>query len=221
MAQLLMQGTNAVNFVGRYAGSAQGEEGLAAVAVTERDEPQAVIGSKLHELAYPDYFHSTRARPRARPNRTATRATSYDVQLRGEYLYAACGSDGFIAYDVANIDNKGFSERIITAPVSPLGQRLYVRTKFATSVTSPSTLGDSTRPAATSPARTRKAARSTRSTSYLYVTDREEGLVVIGNPPDSPNKPGVATLLDGDPENNFSSGPRRSTPAASCPARAT
>jgi hypothetical protein len=39
--------------------------------------------------------------------------------------------------------------------------------------------------------------------AYLYLTDREEGLIVIGNPGDSPNKPGVSTLLDGDPTNNF------------------
>jgi hypothetical protein len=43
-------------------------------------------------------------------------------------------------YDIANIDNKGFSERITTAPVSPLGQRFYVDTKYATGVASPSTL---------------------------------------------------------------------------------
>ena len=30
------------------------------------------------------------------------------IQLRGEYLYAANGRGGFRAYDVANIDNKGF-----------------------------------------------------------------------------------------------------------------
>ena len=42
---------------------------------------------------------------------------------------------------MANIDQKGFSERIVTAPVSPLGQRTYVRTKYATTVTLPSTLG--------------------------------------------------------------------------------
>ena len=54
MAQLLLQGTNFVNFLGRYVYVAEGEEGLGAVVVTERDEPQAVIGSHLHELAYPD-----------------------------------------------------------------------------------------------------------------------------------------------------------------------
>ena len=56
MAQLLMQGTNYVNFIGRYCWVAAGEHGLAAVVVTERDEPQAVIGSSLHQLAYPDDF---------------------------------------------------------------------------------------------------------------------------------------------------------------------
>ncbi len=45
MAQLLMQGTNYVNFIGRYCWVAAGDRGLAAVEVTERDEPQAVIGS--------------------------------------------------------------------------------------------------------------------------------------------------------------------------------
>ena len=34
------------------------------------------------------------------------------MQLRGEYLYAAMGSGGFRAFDVANIDNKNFSEKI-------------------------------------------------------------------------------------------------------------
>ena len=57
MAQLLMHGTNYLNFVGRYAWVACGEHGLVAPVVTERDEPQAVIGSTLHELAFPEHFH--------------------------------------------------------------------------------------------------------------------------------------------------------------------
>src|SRR5206468_2058674 len=56
MAQLLLQGTNSVNFIGRFAWVAEGEEGLESVIVTERDEPQAVIGSTLHQLAYPDDY---------------------------------------------------------------------------------------------------------------------------------------------------------------------
>jgi hypothetical protein len=39
---------------------------------------------------------------------------------------------------------------------------------------------------------------------FLYVADREEGLIVIGNrDPKSRNLVGVATLLDGNPSNNF------------------
>ena len=60
-----------------------------------------------------------------------------DLNLRGEYLYTANGAGGFEVFDVANIDQKGFSERIVTAPVSPLGQRTCVATKFATSVALP------------------------------------------------------------------------------------
>jgi hypothetical protein len=63
-----------------------------------------------------------------------------DVQLRGEYLYAAMGKGGFRVFDVADVDVKDDSEKMQTAPVSPLGQRFYVKTKFATSVASPSTL---------------------------------------------------------------------------------
>jgi hypothetical protein len=201
MAQLLLQGTNAVNFVGRFAWVALEKGGLEAVAVTERDEPQAVIGSNLHKWAYPDFF-------KKHVNGRGKLAEHYhhhgyvlDVQLRGEYLYAACGPDGFIAYDVANIDNKGFSERIITAPVSPLGQRLYIKSKHATSICSPSTMAlDPTRPR--DPANQEQAIHPLYA--YLYLTDAQEGLIVIGNPAgDRRNKAGVATLLDGDPENNF------------------
>jgi len=39
---------------------------------------------------------------------------------------------------------------------------------------------------------------------FLYVTDRDEGLIVIGNRnPKSRNMIGVGTLLDGNPANNF------------------
>ena len=51
------------------------------------------------------------------------------VQTRGEYLYAACGEGGVRVFDIAFIDDKGFSERISTAPVSPLGQKFYVPTR--------------------------------------------------------------------------------------------
>lgn len=218
MAQLLLQGTNSVNFIGQFAWVAEGEGGLEAVRVTERSEPQAVIGSTLHQLAYPDDFKKHEANGKKLTVAHEHSGTVYDLQLRGEYLYAACGEDGFIAYDVANVDNKGFSERISLAPVGPLGQRFYVRSKFATAICSPSTMAlDPTRPhlklkqELINP----DGSRTTRTYepneeqnvnllyAFLYMTDKEEGLIVIGNPLDSPNKAGVATLLDGDPTNNF------------------
>ncbi|HEY7118743.1 MAG TPA: hypothetical protein VH475_19290 [Tepidisphaeraceae bacterium] len=201
MAQLLLQGTNSVNFIGKWAWVAEGNGGLEAVQVTEATEPQAVIGSTLHKWAYPDFYAAHQKRGQELAEHHHHDGTVLDVQLRGEYLYAACGSDGFIAYDVANIDNKGFSERIITAPVSPLGQRFYVRSRYATSICSPSTL-------AIDPTRQHRPENQEQPIhplyAYLYLTDAQEGLIVIGNPLDEKrNKAGVATLLDGDPDNNF------------------
>ena len=218
MAQLMLHGTNAVNFIGRHAFVALGEHGFQAVGVTEIDEPQAVIGSKLHSLAYPQQFarHQERGGKLADAKTHHGRGEVLDVQMRGEYLYAACGPAGFWAFDIANIENKGFSERIVTAPVSPLGQKFFVDTKYATSVTSPSTMAlDPTRPRRPENQEGRITPAGDPKTelrvepihlmyAFLYVTDKYEGLVVIGNPlDDKKNKPGVATLLDGNPSNNF------------------
>jgi hypothetical protein len=216
MAQLLMQGTNFVNFIGRYAWVAAGEEGMFGIAVTERSEPQAVIGSYLHKLAYPDeynkhaqnndilaegYEHTGgEAGPLGMIKRK--KGLALDIQVRGEYAYVANGPRGLQVYDIANIDNKGFSERITTAPVSPFGQRFYVKTKYATGVASPSTL-------AVDPLRKKRPENEEAEYrddkqpihpiyAFLYVSDKEEGLVVVGD-----RKKGVVTLLDGDPANNF------------------
>jgi hypothetical protein len=201
MAQLLLQGTNLTNFIGRFAYLAAGKGGIEAVAVAERDEPPAVFGSELHRLAYPENFRRHQAGGgRLSEAHHHPAENALDVQLRGEYLYAALGEGGFRAYDVANIENKGFSERIVTAPTSPLGQRLYVKTRFATAVGSPSTL-------AIDPARSHRPENEEQPIhsmyAFLYVTDRDEGLVVIGDPDPKSKTPGVTTLLDGNPANNF------------------
>jgi len=200
MAQVLLQGTNLLNFVGRYIYVADGAKGFDAVAVAEHDEPPAIIGSYLQRLAYPENFRQHVARDRQLKEAYHHLGNVLDVQLRGEYLYAALGKGGFRAYDVANIDNKGFSERTITAPVSPLGQQLYVKTKYAMAVASPSTL-------AIDPARTRSPENEEQPIhpiyAYLYVADKYEGLVVIGDSNPKSKTPGVSTLLDGDPRNNF------------------
>ncbi len=175
-------------------------KGFDAIAVAEHDEPPAIIGSYLQRVAYPQDFQKHLARDRELKEAYHHEGEVLDVQLRGEYLYAAMGKDGFRAFDVANVDNKNFSERTITAPVSPLGQRLYVKTKYATAVASPSTL-------ALDPARTRNPVNEEQPIhplyAYLYVADKYEGLVVIGDPDPKSKTPGVSTLLDGDPRNNF------------------
>jgi hypothetical protein len=204
MAQLLMQGTNFVNFIGRYAWVAMGKSGISAVAVTERDEPQAVIGSSLHKMAYPEEYdqHIKRGDRLVQAYGHRANGTALSIQVRGEYAYVANGPGGLRVYDIANIDNKGFSERITTAPVSPLGQRFYVDTKYATGVASPSTLAvDPTRKHR--PENQEAENRDDRQPihpiyAFLYVSDKYEGLVVVGD-----KKKGVSTLLDGDPNNNF------------------
>jgi len=103
-------------------------------------------------------------------------------------------------YDIANIDNKGFSERMTTAPVSPIGQRFYVPTKDAVAVATPTTL-------AVDPLRARLKENEEQAIhlmyGFLYVADKEEGLVIIGTPDLKAKSPGVGTLLDGNPANNF------------------
>ncbi|MGA2510751.1 MAG: hypothetical protein ABSG27_10995, partial [Candidatus Acidiferrales bacterium] len=200
MAQVLLQGTNLLNFMGRYIYVADGAKGFDAVAVAEHDEPPAIIGSYLQRLAYPDDYREHVGRGRELKEAYHHPGNVLDVQLRGEYLYAALGKGGFRAYDVANIDNKGFSERTVTAPVSPMGQRLYVKTKYAMAIASPSTQ-------AVDPIRTRRPENEEQPIhpiyAFLYVADKYEGLVVVGDPNPKSKTPGVSTLLDGDPRNNF------------------
>jgi len=200
MAQALLQGTNLVNFMGRYIYVAEGGKGFDAVVATEHDEPPAVIGSYLQRLVYPDDYRAHVAQNRELKQAIHHEGGVLDVQLRGEYLYAATGKGGLRIYDVANIDNKNFSEKMVTAPVSPLGQRFYLKTKYATAVASPSTL-------ALDPARSRRPENEEQPIhpiyAFLYVADKYEGLVVVGDPNVKGKSPGVSTLLDGDPRNNF------------------
>ncbi|MFL5245589.1 MAG: hypothetical protein ACJ8FY_26130 [Gemmataceae bacterium] len=204
MAQVLMQGTNSLNFMGRYCWVAGGEHGLYSVEVSERDEPQTVFGSSLHRLAYPDNFHKFVEEGRQlkiayeHPGKDIGDNVIYphrkvevqSVQNRGEYCYAACGEGGLKVFDISFIDHKGFSERIFTAPVSPLGQKFYVNTKYATAVAAPAT---------TAPDPTRKLHPDNEEQAvhglyaHVYVTDKYEGLILVG----------AGTLLDGNPLNNF------------------
>ena len=213
LAQLLLQGTNFVNFMGRYVYVAA-DDALEVVVATEQSEPQAVFGSTLHRIAYPENYEKF-----VKDGRELKTAYEHvgnprvlQVQLRGEYAYVAAGEGGLRVYDVAQIDQKGFSERITTAPVSRFGQKFWVKTKYATAVAAPTTL-------AVDPARWRLKADGTMIDpanamkltgnerkqllneeqpihplyAYLYVVDKYEGLILVN----------AATLLDGDPLNNY------------------
>lgn len=213
LAQVLLQGTNFVNFMGRYVYVAA-NEALEAVVATEQTDPQAVFGSTLQKIAYPANYEKfvSGGREMKEVYEHKGNPRVLQVQLRGEYAYVAAGEGGLRIYDVAQIDQKGFSERISTAPVSRYGQRFYVKTKYATAVASPTTLG-------VDPARWRMKADGTMIDpgsaskligkdreqlvnqeqpihllyAFLYVVDKYEGLILVN----------AATLLDGDPTNNF------------------
>ncbi|MFC7499524.1 hypothetical protein ACFQRC_09840 [Enterovirga sp. GCM10030262] len=216
MAQLLLQGTNFVNFVGLHAWVGM-EDGFEAVRVTEWDEPQAVLGSYLHRYAYPDYWRMHVER-NGRELVEWTRGKTFDsklsgethaleqfanvvqdtdgaarcLQLRGEYMFVAEGKGGFRVYDVASIGNKGLSERIVTAPFSPLGHDAHIETRNATCMALPTN-----QPIA--PLRNTPAMREANQEqafhpiyNYAVVTDADEGLILVD----------VNTFADGEPRNN-------------------
>ncbi len=200
MTQLLGYGTGTVNFFGRYAYMGEGDHGWSAVIWTEITEPQAAFGSNLHQLAYPANFgrHVENDRVISQKSNGQNLPIAFhhhakdiqDLVLRGEYLFTANGPGGFEVFDVANIDQKGFSERAVTGPFSPLGHKTYVRSPFATSVALPSTMINDAK---------RKMMPENEEQpihpmhNYAFVTDREEGLLVVD----------VSTLVNGAPDDNF------------------
>jgi len=195
MAQLLLQGTNFVNFVGFNAWLGE-EKHVEAIQVTEWEEPQAVIGSYLHRYAYPDWFteHEKRGSRLRSGHEHGSGGTVGCVALRGEYLYAAEGSGGLRVYDVASIANKGVSQRIVTAPFSPLGHRTQVPSPDATCVALPT--NQPINPARNAGELMRKVNEEQPFHPiyhYAVVTDAEKGIVLVN----------VDTLADGEPRNNF------------------
>ncbi|HSN21943.1 MAG TPA: hypothetical protein VLS49_14775 [Usitatibacter sp.] len=195
MAQLLLQGTNFVNFVGLNAWLGE-ERNVEAVRVTEWDEPQAVIGSYLHRYAYPDWYaaHLKRSRRLEEAHDHAAAGPVGCVALRGEYLYSAEGAGGMRVYDVASIANKGVSQRILTAPFSPLGHDTHIASKNAACVALPTDQPIS--PLRNADAAMRKANQEQAFHPiyhYAVIADAVEGLILVN----------VDTLADGEPRNNF------------------
>ncbi|MFN4241243.1 MAG: hypothetical protein ACK4E5_11460 [Erythrobacter cryptus] len=216
MAQLLLLGTNYVNFVGLNAWAGL-EGGIQATRVTEYDEPQAVIGSYLHRYAYPDYW-KLHVEQNGRELKNWVRGKTFDknlsgethpfeefanvhegtrdrvgcLQLRGEYLFVAEGRGGFTAYDVASIANKGVSERILKGPFSALGHDTNVKTTNATCMALATN-----QPIA--PQRNTPEMREMNQEqpflpiyNYAAITDAVEGLILVN----------VNTLADGEFRNN-------------------
>ena len=217
MAQLLLLGTNYVNFVGMNAWFGL-DGGFEAVRVTEWDEPQAVIGSYLHRYAYPD-FYKQHVEKNGRELKNWTRGAIFDkklagettgreeftnitkgtsdavrcLQMRGEYMFVAEGKGGFRAYDIAAIGDKGFSERIVTAPFSPLGHDTHIDTTNATCMALPT--NQSIAPTRNTPEMREANQEQPFSPVYHYafITDAVEGLIAVN----------VDTLADGEFRNNF------------------
>ena len=216
MAQLLLLGTNYVNFVGLNAWTGL-EGGFQATRVTEYDEPQSVIGSYLHRYAYPDYWRM-HVEDNGRELKNWLRGKTFDkglsgethpieefvnihegtpgrvgcLQLRGEYMFVAEGKGGFVAYDVASIANKGTSERILKGPFSALGHDTQVKTTNATCMAIATN-----QPIA--PTRNTDKMREMNQEqaflpiyNYAAVTDSVEGLILVN----------VNTLADGEFRNN-------------------
>lgn len=187
MAGLLMQGTNQVNFMTRYIYVAEGKGGFDAIAVSERDEPQAVYGSHLHQIAYPSNYAEHEKRGGKLTEAVHHGGQASQVQFYGEYLLTAGGSGGFQVYDIANVGNKGFSQKIVSAPFGT--QRMRVGTKDATgfAIGSVSPLD---------PKRVQLPVNEEQPVAplygYAFVSDRVEGLVVVD----------ITTLSDGIPTNN-------------------
>ena len=195
MAQLLLQGTGFVNFVGFNAWLGE-ERHVEAVQVTEWGEPQAVIGSYLHRYAYPDFHaaHQSRGGELREAHDHGARGPAACLQLRGEYLYAAEGRGGLRVYDVASIANKGVSQRIVTAPFAPPGHNTHIASRNATCVALPTN-----QPIAPFKNRGEGMRHDNQEQpfhpvyNYAFVVDAEEGLIVVD----------VNTLQDGEPRNNF------------------
>ena len=217
MAQLMLLGTNYVNFVGLNAWTGL-ENGFEAVRVTEWEEPQTVIGSYLHRYAYPDYF-ALHVDQNGRELKNWVRGKTFDkklsgdtdaieefanivqstgdkvgcLQLRGEYMYVAQGNRGFQVYDVASIANKGFSERIISGPFSKLGHNTRVKSKNATCMALAT--NQPINPLRNTPEMREANQEQAFHPIYNYavITDSVEGLILVD----------VNTMADGEFRNNF------------------
>ena len=194
MAQLFLFGTNFVNFVGLNAWAGL-EDGIVAAQVTEWDEPQAVIGSYLQKYAYPDNYRQHESDGRIlQIGAGHSGGPANCVQMRGEYLYAAEGTRGVRVFDIANVSNKGFSQRVVDAPFSKLGHNPKLEMTDASCIALP------TNQPIHPPRNDGDLMRVSNEEqpvhpiyNYAVITDRVEGLILTN----------INTFSDGDLNNNF------------------
>ena len=91
LAGLLLQGTNFVNFMGRYVYIAA-DHALEVVVATERDEPQAVMAARFRRLRIRRTTGSSRGGSELKTfYEHVGNPRVLQVQLRGEYAYVAAG----------------------------------------------------------------------------------------------------------------------------------
>jgi hypothetical protein len=209
MAQLLGLGTRTIDLLG-FTAWVGTEGGLEGVQVTEWEEPQAVLGSYLHRYAYPAEFqrHLDAGRELSGGKEvdggaaTHRGGTTRCLQARGEYLYAAEGAGGLRVYDIANVANKGFSQRVVSAPFSSLGQDIRVESADATCVVLPTTQPvrfERNGGKDADPEHARLMFETNREQPmhpvyrYAAVTDAREGLILVD----------IVTMGDSEPRNNF------------------
>ena len=118
--------------------------------------------------------------------------------MYGEFLLAAAGKQGFVVYDIANVADKDFSQRIAYSSFSRVGQKLYVRTKDATGIAVGSTapLDPRRNPGETEDQRKWLELNEEQPVAplygYAFISDRQEGLVTVN----------INTLTDGLNTNN-------------------
>ena len=114
--------------------------------------------------------------------------------MRGEYLFVAEGARGVRVFDIANVANKGFSQRIVDAPFSKLGHNPRLKTTDATCIALP------TNQPIHPPRNDGNLMRVDNQEqpfhpiyNYAVITDRVEGLILTN----------INTFSDGDLNNNF------------------
>lgn len=194
MASVLGLGIRGSDFIGRYVWIAEGHRGIEAVRIAAGEEafPNPIIGSNLHRLVdaegYRRHYQEQDGQLRTAYHHRSRNARS--IVHVGEWMLVADGKHGFQVLDTANVHNKDVANHIVTAGLSPLGQRQHVPTKDATSVAMAVNLP-------TDAYRTHRPENQEQPLHplfrYAYVTDSVEGLILIE----------INTLFDGNPSNNF------------------